>query len=179
MRALYLSGVLLHGLLHAQGGIAGAHGVVLMRQRCPKQGHDAIAHDLIDSAFVLVHGRQHAVENWVEQLPRLLRVAHRHAAPQAPAVVRARRDTEGSSRHRDVTIQATPGSWTTRDAPQCREGATERRGRALSHHQAHRASQHACYKAMWKRVSSATDSARNARTKRIVQQSMDKARFFI
>ena len=74
-RALHLGGVLLHGLLHAQGGVAGAHRVVLMRQRCPKQGHDAIAHDLVDGAFVLVHGRHHAVEHRIEQLPRLLGVA--------------------------------------------------------------------------------------------------------
>ena len=46
-----------------------------MRQRRPKQGHDAIAHHLVDGAFVLVHGRHHAVEHRIEQLPRLLRVA--------------------------------------------------------------------------------------------------------
>ena len=74
-RALHLSGVLLHGLLHAQGGVAGAHRVVLMRQRCPKQGHDAVAHHLVDGAFVLVHGRHHAVEHRIEQVPRLLGVA--------------------------------------------------------------------------------------------------------
>src|SRR5207247_7993677 len=46
-----------------------------MRQRRPKQGHDAVAHDLVDGAFVLVHGRHHAVEHRIEQLPRLLWVA--------------------------------------------------------------------------------------------------------
>jgi hypothetical protein len=72
MGALHLSGILLHSLLHAQGGVAGAHRVVLMRQRRPKQRHNAVAHDLIDGAFILVHGRHHAVEHRIEQLPRLL-----------------------------------------------------------------------------------------------------------
>ena len=75
MGALHLGSVLLHGLLHAQGGIAGPHGVVFMGNRRPKQGHDAIAHDLVDGAFVAVDGRHHALEHRIEQLPRLLRVA--------------------------------------------------------------------------------------------------------
>jgi hypothetical protein len=74
MGALYPSSVLLHGLLHAQGGLAGAHRVILMRQRRPKQGHDAITHHLVDSAFVLVHSLHHAVEHWIavrrNELPR-------------------------------------------------------------------------------------------------------------
>jgi hypothetical protein len=46
-----------------------------MRQRRPKQGHDAVAHHLVDGAFVLVDGRHHAVEHGIEQWPRLLWVA--------------------------------------------------------------------------------------------------------
>ena len=74
MGALHLNGILLHGRLHTQGGVAGAHRVVLMRQRRPKQGHNAITHHLIDGAFVLVDGRHHAVEHGIEQVPRLLGV---------------------------------------------------------------------------------------------------------
>jgi hypothetical protein len=43
-------------------------------QRRPEQGHDAIPHDLIHRAFVLVHGRHHAIEDRIEQVPRLLGV---------------------------------------------------------------------------------------------------------
>ena len=75
MGALHLSSVLLHGLLHAQGGVAGAHRVVLMRQRRPKQGHNAIAHDLVDGAFVAGARPPSCVEHRVEELSRLLGVA--------------------------------------------------------------------------------------------------------
>jgi hypothetical protein len=46
-----------------------------MRQWCPKQGHDAVAHHLVDGTFVLVYGRHHAVEYRIEQVPCLLGVA--------------------------------------------------------------------------------------------------------
>ena len=41
----------------------------------PKQRHDAIAHDLVDRAFILVDGRHHAVEHRIKQLPRLFWIA--------------------------------------------------------------------------------------------------------
>ena len=40
-----------------QGRIAGAHRVIFMGDRCPEQGHDAVAHDLVDGSLVAVHGR--------------------------------------------------------------------------------------------------------------------------
>ena len=72
VRAAHLSAVVPHGLLHGQGGVAGAHGVVLMGQRRPKQRHDAIAHDLVHRALIAVHGRHHALQDRVEELPGLL-----------------------------------------------------------------------------------------------------------
>ena len=75
MHAAHLVAVAVDGLLHGQRRIAGPHGVVFMRNRRPKQGHNAIAHDLVDGAFVAVHGRHHALQHWVEELARLLRVA--------------------------------------------------------------------------------------------------------
>ena len=61
--------------LHGQGRITGAHRVVFMRQGRTKEGHDAIAHDLIHRAFVPVHGGHHALQHGIEELARFLRVA--------------------------------------------------------------------------------------------------------
>ena len=63
MRAAHLFAVAADGLLHGQCRIAGPHGMVFMRNRRPKQGHNAIAHDLVHGAFVAVHGRHHALQH--------------------------------------------------------------------------------------------------------------------
>ena len=68
-------GVALHRLLHPQRGVAGAHRVVLVRQRRAEQRHDAVAHHLVDGALVAVHRLHHALEHRVEELARLLRIA--------------------------------------------------------------------------------------------------------
>ena len=75
MRAAHLRAVVAHGLLHGERRIAGAYRMVLMGQGRPEQGHDAIAHDLVDGALVAVHGGHHALQHGVEQLPRLLGIA--------------------------------------------------------------------------------------------------------
>ena len=75
MPAAHLVAVAANGLLHGQRGIAGPDGVILMRDRRPKQGHNAIAHDLVHGAFVAVHGRHQALQHRVEELARLLGVA--------------------------------------------------------------------------------------------------------
>ena len=49
--------------------------MVLMRQRRAKQGHDAVAHDLVDGALIAVHGGHHVVQHGIEELPRLFWVA--------------------------------------------------------------------------------------------------------
>ena len=64
-----------NGLLHGQGGIAGPHRMVFMRDRRAEQRHDAIAHDLIHGPLVAVHGCHHAFQDRVEELPRFLGVA--------------------------------------------------------------------------------------------------------
>ena len=63
------------GLLHAHGRPAGAHGVVLVRQRRPEQRHDAVAHDLVHRALVAMHRFHHPLEDRVEQPPRFLGIA--------------------------------------------------------------------------------------------------------
>jgi len=67
--------VLPDGVLHAQGGIACAHGVILVGQRRAEQRHDAVAHDLVHRALVAVDGLHHVLEDRIENLARLLRIA--------------------------------------------------------------------------------------------------------
>src|SRR4029450_8539380 len=62
-------------LLHGQGRVTGPHGVILMGDRGAKQGHDAVAHDLVHGALVAVHGVHHALQDRVEELSGLLGVA--------------------------------------------------------------------------------------------------------
>ena len=75
LRALHLSGVVLDGLLHAQRAVAGPHRVVFMGDRRTEQGHDAIAHDLVDRPLVAMHRLHHALQHRVQQLPGVLGVA--------------------------------------------------------------------------------------------------------
>ena len=66
--AAHRFGVLAHGGLHGQGGVAGAQGVVLMGQRRPEEGHDAVAQHLVHRALEAVHGVHHSVQGGIEEL---------------------------------------------------------------------------------------------------------------
>ena len=70
-----LLGIPANGLLHVQGSIARPYRMVLMRQRCPKQGHDAVAQHLVHRALVAVDGGHEVFKHRVEELPGLLGVA--------------------------------------------------------------------------------------------------------
>jgi hypothetical protein len=61
--------------LYAQGGVAGAYGMIFVGERRTEKRHDAVAHDLVDGALVVMHRLHHALEHRIEQLTRLLRVA--------------------------------------------------------------------------------------------------------
>jgi hypothetical protein len=75
VRVEYFVAVLLHTLLHPQRGIASPYRLILVGEGSPKQGHDPVAHDLIDRPLEAVDGLHHAFEHRVEELARLLRVA--------------------------------------------------------------------------------------------------------
>ena len=75
VRPLYLVTVPAHPLLHAQGRVAGADRVVLVRDGRAEERHDPIAHDLIDGALVAVNRLHHVLQHRVEELACLLRVA--------------------------------------------------------------------------------------------------------
>jgi len=72
MPGSYVLGVAGDAVLHPQGGIAGPRRVVLVRQRRAEEGHDPIAHHLIDRPLVAVDGLHHPFEHRIEDLPRLL-----------------------------------------------------------------------------------------------------------
>ena len=83
LRAPELFGVASELLLHAQRGEAGADGVVLAGERCAEQRHDAVAHDLVDGAVVAVHRLHHPLDDGIEQLARLFRIAVREQLHRA------------------------------------------------------------------------------------------------
>src|SRR3954451_13007715 len=64
-------GVLPHGLLHAERRVAGAHGVVLVGERCTEEGHDPVTHHLVDRALVAVDRVHHPFEDGIEHAARL------------------------------------------------------------------------------------------------------------
>ena len=68
-------GVVGEGLLDRQGRIAAADGVVLQSQWRTEQGHDPVAHDLVDGSLVTMDGVHHPLEDGIEDSACLLRVA--------------------------------------------------------------------------------------------------------
>ena len=54
-----------NGRLHVERRIARPHRVVLMGEGRPEEGHDPIAHDLIDGALVAMNGLHHPLEHRV------------------------------------------------------------------------------------------------------------------
>ena len=97
----YLLGIALHDRLHGERRIAGPHGMVLMRHRRAKQGHNAIAHHLVHGAFIAVHGLHHVLQDRVEELAGLLRVAVGEQLHRA---------FEVSKQHRDLLALACQGT---------------------------------------------------------------------
>jgi len=74
-RAPDVLGVPLHRLLHAEGCVTCPHGVVLMGEWRAEEGHDPIAHDLVDGSLVVMDCFHHSLEHRVKDLARLCRVA--------------------------------------------------------------------------------------------------------
>jgi hypothetical protein len=75
VRAPRLLGVPIDRFLHLERGIAGADGVVLVRNRCAEERHDPVAHHLVHRALVAVDGLHHVREDRVEDLARFLGIA--------------------------------------------------------------------------------------------------------
>jgi hypothetical protein len=48
--------------------------MILVGERRPEQGHDAVAHHLVDGAFVAVHRGHHVLQHGIEELAGFLGV---------------------------------------------------------------------------------------------------------
>jgi hypothetical protein len=97
VRASHLVRVLLDALLHPQCGVTRAHRVVFVGERRTEQGHDPVAHHLVDGSLEAVHRLHHVLEHGIEDLPRFFGIAigeefhrslevreeHRHLLPLA------------------------------------------------------------------------------------------------
>ena len=68
MLATYRLGIGLHRYLHGQGRVAGAQGVVFMRNGGAKQGHNAVAQHLVHGTFIAVYRVHHNVNGGIEEL---------------------------------------------------------------------------------------------------------------
>jgi hypothetical protein len=75
VRASHLLRIRLHGLLHPECRVAGAHGVIFVGERRAEQRHDPVAHHLVDRSLVAVDGLHHPFEDWIENLARFLGIA--------------------------------------------------------------------------------------------------------
>ena len=48
--------------------------MIFVSQRCAKERHNAVAHNLVNRAFITVNCFRHMFENRVEKFPRVLRI---------------------------------------------------------------------------------------------------------
>src|SRR5262249_13107424 len=65
----------LDGFLHQERGVTRSHCVVLVGDRRSEKRHDSVAHHLVHSAFVPMHGLHHVLQDGVEYLARFLGIA--------------------------------------------------------------------------------------------------------
>jgi hypothetical protein len=134
MLAAHLIVIAPNGLLHGQRRIARPHGMVFKGDRRPKQGHDAIAHDLIHRSLVAMHGCHHALQHRIKELPGLLGIAVGQQLHGAFEIREQHGDLlalpfEGTAGGEDVLgeIRRGIGAWATRLVDGC--GSPRRRGR--------------------------------------------------
>src|SRR5262245_17967966 len=67
-----VTGIPCNGLLHPERRVASSHRMILMRERCAKERHDSVAHQLIDRALIAVDCLDHAVNHRLEEFLRIL-----------------------------------------------------------------------------------------------------------
>ncbi len=64
-----------HGFLHPESGVARPQGMILMGDRRTEEGHDPVAHHLVDGALEAMDGLHHQFEDGIEDRARILRIA--------------------------------------------------------------------------------------------------------
>jgi hypothetical protein len=62
-------------LLHPERRIARSQGMILVGQGRSEEGHDPVAHHLVNGALVVMDGFHHSLEHWIEDLSRFLGIA--------------------------------------------------------------------------------------------------------
>jgi len=75
--ATYLLSVSLDSLLHPQGGVTAADGVIFLREGRAEERHDPVSHHLVHHALVAVDGFHHPFQHGIEEFARFLWVAVR------------------------------------------------------------------------------------------------------
>ena len=100
-------GLGLHGALDRERRVAGAHGMVLVRDRRAEQRHDAVAQDPVDRAFVAMHGVHHDAERRIQDAPRVLRI---------DVLDQRERAFDVGEQHRDLLALAFQGRARAQDA---------------------------------------------------------------
>jgi hypothetical protein len=119
------------GGVHVEGRVAGPHRVILVRQRRPEERHDPVAHDLVDRALVAVHGLDHPLQDRVEQLAGLFRVAVGQQLGRALEVGEQHRHLLALALERGPGLEDALGQVPGRVAHGGREAARPRRSAAL------------------------------------------------
>jgi hypothetical protein len=63
--------------LHVERRVAGPDGMIFVGEGGAEERHDAIAHDLVDDALVLMNRLDHALEDRIDEISRFLGIAVR------------------------------------------------------------------------------------------------------
>ena len=66
--------------------------MILVRERRAEEGHDPVAHDLVDGALVVVDGFHHVLEDRIEEPPRFFRIAVREELHRTLEIRQENRD---------------------------------------------------------------------------------------
>jgi hypothetical protein len=61
-------------LLHLERRVSGTHGIVLVRQRRPEQGHDAVALHPVDRTLIAMDGVDHRIQRRAQPQIGIFRV---------------------------------------------------------------------------------------------------------
>ncbi len=72
LRPLDLISIAAYPILHSKGRVTCTYGMVLVSKGRTEQGHDPVAHNLVDGPFITVYGLHHVFEDRVKELPRFL-----------------------------------------------------------------------------------------------------------
>ena len=103
--AACLRGLGVHRLLNCQRRVAGTHRMILVRNRCAEQRHDAVANDFVDRALVAMHGIHHHADCPIEDAACFFRIVAFEDLERAFDVGKQHRDVLALARHQRSGIK--------------------------------------------------------------------------